>query len=141
MIYVLDTDHLTALGRGGRAAQKLSAKIDEAEVYEITATIISYEEQTRGWFALIAQARTVERQVEVYRQLKNNLDDFCSFSMLVFDERAADTLRRLKQDRIRIGTMDLKIASIVLSSNATLLTRNLSDFNQVPGLQVENRLD
>lgn len=56
MIYVLDTDHLTALGRGGSLAQKLSAKLDEAEVYEITATIISYEEQTRGWFALIAQA-------------------------------------------------------------------------------------
>ena len=32
--------------------------------------------------------------------------------------------------------MDLKIAAIVLASNATLLTKNSSDFRKVPGLAV-----
>ena len=36
--------------------------------------------------------------------------------------------------------MDLKIASIVLVHDATLLSRNLRDFRQVPGLRVEDWL-
>ncbi len=34
--------------------------------------------------------------------------------------------------------MDLKIAAITLANNATLLTRNLADFNKVPGLKAED---
>ncbi|MFN0078159.1 MAG: type II toxin-antitoxin system VapC family toxin [Prosthecobacter sp.] len=37
--------------------------------------------------------------------------------------------------------MDLKIAAICLAHDAMLLTRNLSDFDQIPGLRVENRLE
>ena len=39
---------------------------------------------------------------------------------------------------IRIGAMDLKIASIALANNATLLSRNLKDFGKVPDLKVED---
>jgi tRNA(fMet)-specific endonuclease VapC len=35
-----------------------------------------------------------------------------------------------------VGTMDLKIAAIALSRNATLLSANLADFRQVPRLKV-----
>jgi tRNA(fMet)-specific endonuclease VapC len=34
--------------------------------------------------------------------------------------------------------MDLKIAATAIANNATLLSRNLKDFNKVPGLKVEN---
>ena len=36
--------------------------------------------------------------------------------------------------------MDLKIASIVLVHNATLLTRNFKDFRPIPGLKAEDWL-
>jgi tRNA(fMet)-specific endonuclease VapC len=37
--------------------------------------------------------------------------------------------------------MDLKIACIALAHEALLLSRNLVDFEKVPGLRVENWLD
>ena len=42
------------------------------------------------------------------------------------------------QQRVRIATMDLRIASIALSQGLTLLTRNARDFSKVPGLVVED---
>lgn len=40
--------------------------------------------------------------------------------------------------KIRIGTMDLKIASIVKVQEATLFSMNPRDFRQVPGLKLED---
>jgi predicted nucleic acid-binding protein len=37
--------------------------------------------------------------------------------------------------------MDLKIAAICIAHDATLLTRNVGDFNGLDGLPVENWLD
>ena len=78
------------------------------------------------------------QQMEAYRRLRRQLENYCRTPVLTFDEQAAVTLQRLRRARIRIGTMDLKIAAITLSHDATLLSRNLADFRQVPSLQVEN---
>jgi len=140
-MYILDTDHLTALGRGSDAAHKLADKLDELNRLELATTIISYEEQSRGWLSYSAQARTIEKQITAYQLLKSHLDDFCGYLVLDFDEQAAVVFRQLQQARIRIGTMDLRIAAITLSNDAVLLTRNLSDFNRVPNLRAENWID
>jgi tRNA(fMet)-specific endonuclease VapC len=60
--------------------------------------------------------------------------------VLPWDTEAANILLDLRKQRIRIGTMDLKIASIVLAHNAVLLSQNLRDFQRVPDLQVEDWL-
>jgi tRNA(fMet)-specific endonuclease VapC len=51
-------------------------------------------------------------------------------------EQAADVFARLRRQRIRIGSQDLKIAAIALIENAMLLSANLRDFQKVPGLRV-----
>ena len=58
--------------------------------------------------------------------------------MLDFDERAAVEFQRLYAMRLRVGTLDLRIAAIVLARGARLLTRNLADFRRVPGLNAED---
>ncbi len=65
---------------------------------------------------------------------------FAVWQIIHFYHAAADEFKRLRKHGIRIGTMDLKIASIALSHNATLISANLRDFEKVPNLRVENWL-
>ena len=58
--------------------------------------------------------------------------------VVLFDEAAAIAYQKLRRLRIRIGTMDLKIAAIVIAQNGILLSKNLKDFRKVPGLRVED---
>jgi tRNA(fMet)-specific endonuclease VapC len=49
-MYLLDTDHLSLLQRQGNSAQSLIQRL-QLNMSPIAATVISYEEQTRGWMA------------------------------------------------------------------------------------------
>lgn len=92
----------------------------------------------RGWLAQIARANSLAQQIAAYQRLEQLLSDYSQSSVLSFDQRAAEKFQELKVARIRIGTMDLKIAAITLAYDATLLSRNLKDFSKVPGLKVED---
>jgi len=136
---VLDTDHLVELDRGSAVGAGLQQKLAEAGD-EVATTIISAEEQLRGWLAQIHRQRDPYEQIAAYQRLQRRLEFFAAWHVLSWDTDAADILQNLRRQRIRIGTMDLKIASIVLAHDATLLSRNLRDFQQVPGLRVEDWL-
>ena len=138
-MYILDTDHLSLLGRADSPeAQRLRFRLAGFDVEERVTTIITFEEQMRGWMAHLARARLLARQVEAYRQLKEFLDRYLKVTVLEFDETAAVEFERLQGLRLRVGTMDLKIAAIALSREATVLTRNVKDFGLVPALQIED---
>lgn len=137
-MYLLDTDHLSVLQRGNVESARLRARLNAVRTEPVATTIISYEEQVRGWLSYLAQARSLDRQVMAYERLQRHLAHFCAIPLVAFDTDAADMLRQLQQARVRIGTMDLKIAAIALAQHATLLTRNLSDFGKVPQLHVED---
>jgi tRNA(fMet)-specific endonuclease VapC len=135
---VLDTDHLSVLERSDQPGSvALRARLAHVPPAEVVTTIISYEEQMRGWMAYLARTRSVAQQVEAYRRLLQHLGNYRRIPVLAFDEAAAIVFQRLQRARLRIGAMDLKIAAIVVSRDATLLSRNLTDFRQVPGLPVE----
>ena len=88
--------------------------------------------------AYLARARNLEQEIEAYRRLRRQLDNYRQIPVLNFDEHSAAEFQRLRRARIRVGTMDLKIASVVLSHDATLLSRNAADFRKVPRLKVED---
>lgn len=138
-MYILDTDHLSLLGRAAsHEAQRLRFRLARLKPEERVTTIITFEEQMRGWMSYLAQARSLAQQVEAYRRLKEFLDRYLKIAVLKFDEAAAAEFQRLQRLRLRIGTMDLKIAAIASAHNATVLTRNLKDFSRVPGLRLED---
>jgi tRNA(fMet)-specific endonuclease VapC len=58
--------------------------------------------------------------------------------VIPFDAAAAAVFDGLVAQRVRVATMDLRIAAIALSRGMVLVTRNVSDFGKVPGLQTED---
>lgn len=47
-MYLLDTDHLSILERGGQIAQTIISRLSILSPEDINVTVITYEEQTRG---------------------------------------------------------------------------------------------
>lgn len=137
-MYLLDTDHLSVLERGGAIAARLRMRLEQVPAHEVAVSIISYEEQTRGWLRYVARARTDEEQREAYGYVQQHLLLFCRIPLVVYDQRAITHVQQLRQQRLRMGTMDMKIAGIALAHQAVLLSRNVVDFQHVPGLRVED---
>jgi tRNA(fMet)-specific endonuclease VapC len=139
-MYVLGTDHMSDLewGSGGRG-QTLILRLNKLRADEAATTIVTFEEQTRGWLSVLSRSRLLSDQVDAYRRLKQLLTNYLRIQVLDFDARAASEFQRLRSLHLRIGTMDLKIAAIALTQSAIVLTRNLKDFSLVPGLRAEDR--
>ena len=137
---LLDTDHLSVLTdlrhrQGPHLRERLWPGVDL-----ILVPIVGVEEQLRGWLAQIHRARDVFHQFVPYQRLSELIEFLADWQIAPWDSAAAETYMRLRALRIRIGTNDLKIASIALANDATLLSANLRDFEQVPGLRVEDWL-
>jgi tRNA(fMet)-specific endonuclease VapC len=138
---LLDSDHLTILTHPGseqhaRLTDRMAASADQ----HFATTIVNAEEQLRGWLAEINRNRTPHRQLSAYDGMRDYLEFLREFPLMPFDVRAAEEFEHLLRAKLRIGSMDLKIACIALVHNVLLLSANLRDFQQVPGLRVENWL-
>jgi tRNA(fMet)-specific endonuclease VapC len=138
-VIILDTDHVVLVQQTESAfGEVLRDKLRSSADRDIRVTVVSIEEQMRGWLASLRRQQDAHRQVQFYDRLLGVVRFFARWRMARFDDDAADTLAQLKTQRVRIGTQDLKIASICLTRDATLLSSNLRDFQQVPGLRVED---
>ncbi len=94
----------------------------------------------KGQLAQIARARDSDRLVVTYARAQRVFTFLSRWQIVAFDSNAAAVFERLKRQRHGIGTMDLRIASIAIATGATLLSRNLRDFQLVPDLKVEDWL-
>jgi tRNA(fMet)-specific endonuclease VapC len=138
---VLDTSYVSLIQYPEDArANSLRERLVQSPDRDIVITAITPEEQLRGWLSAIHGQRDVRREVPYYERLVGLFRFFADWRILPFDELAADMFRSLRARSIRIGSMDLKIASIVLVQDATLLSNNLRDFKKVAGLRVEDWL-
>ena len=89
------------------------------------------------------KAKDGEELLRAFAWLVRSEELLHQIAVLPMGEIVASQFDRLRQNRKlkRIGRADLLIAAIALAHDATLVTRNLRHFSQVPGLQVENWLD
>lgn len=138
---VLDTDHLSVLTLPQDARHNgLVTRLSSADQGPVVTTVVNLEEQLRGWLAYIHRITDVRKQVQAYERLAAVIEFFAEWEVLSFDLPAAVKCLELKRARIRIGSMDLKIAAVTLLHDGLLLSANLQHFGQVPGLRVENWL-
>lgn len=138
-MYVLDTDHVSLVEWGsGADAQRLRSRLQRTPRKDVASTIVSYEEQTRGRLAYLARASSEAEVVEAYRRMARHLEAWREIPVLPFDAKAAIEFQRLRRIKLRVATLDLRIAAIALVWGAVVLTRNSRDFQGVPGLTVED---
>jgi tRNA(fMet)-specific endonuclease VapC len=135
--YLLDTDHITILQREtGPDLAMLLARLAQESPGELAFSSISLHEQVVGYHTYINRARTVAAVVRGYTMLATVLRTFSRAPVLPFDAAAAGVYDALVAQRVRVRTMDLRIAAIALGQGLVEVTRNTNDFGQVPGLQI-----
>jgi tRNA(fMet)-specific endonuclease VapC len=133
-LYILDTDHLSLYGRNHPT---LISRLIVTQI-PLTTTVINVEEQLKGRLAQVASAKDAVTQSNAYQRLVETVMLLSEFNVLHYDTKSRNIYQSLKLQRIRVGTQDLKIASITLAYNGILLTRNLQDFEKVPELNIQN---
>ena len=133
-LYILDTDHLSLYGRNHPT---IIAKLLSNQV-QLTTTAINVEEQLRGRLAQVAEAKNTNNLSNAYQRLTETVLLLSEFNTLQYDTTSSEIYQKFKIQRIRVGTQDLRIASIVIANNGILLTRNRQDFEKIPGLIMQD---
>jgi tRNA(fMet)-specific endonuclease VapC len=134
-VLVLDTDAISLIQRGTGAQFKALSKLLDDSGDDVFVTVISLDEQLHGAFREIASSNARIR-VRGYRRLRDIAEDYAGRPMLDYDDKADSIFDRLKGMKRRPATKDLRIASIVLSHDAILVTGNVRDFERIPTLKL-----
>ena len=133
-MFILDTDAITHDQYGHPT---LSARVRNTSREYLFTTSITVEEQLKGRLAYINAHRNGPLKfAQGHVALVQTVYYFTKWNILPFFEEADIIFRRLRQQRIRIGSQDLRIAALALLYGFTVVTSNVRDFSQVPNLNV-----
>jgi tRNA(fMet)-specific endonuclease VapC len=133
--YALDTDTLTLLLHGHANVTQRAAAHDPAD---LAVPIVAVEEILTGWYTRIRQSKSDDQLARAYAAVQQAVEFTARVRILPFDRSAIQRFRQLRASKPRLGVNDLKIAAIALEQGAVLVTRNVQDFGQLPGLQLED---
>jgi tRNA(fMet)-specific endonuclease VapC len=124
-----------------RCYSQLVRRLEAVRDQSVAVSVVTVEEQLRGWLAAINRQLDLCDQQRVYDKLVDLIEYYSEWDVVRIDSFVVAEFDRLRTQRIRIGTQDLKIAATALAHDALLLSANLRHFELVPGLRVENWLD
>jgi tRNA(fMet)-specific endonuclease VapC len=131
--YLLDTDHLT-LYQHGHALVVQRMGLQPAGT--VAVCVVTVEEALRGRLAALARAADGPARIRHYALLAKTIHFLTQVANVPYDQPAEDEFQHLRS--IRIGTQDLKIASVALANQLIVVTRNRRDFARIPGLTIED---
>lgn len=134
-LYLLGTDHISLHQRGNPSVTDHVRNVPERE---LAASIVSYEEQLRGWLDVIRKVEQTPKLPLAYQSLREMQLYFCRLQLIDFNVQTEQIYHELRKEYRRLGSMDLRIAASAMATNAILVTRNQRDFSQIAGLILED---
>lgn len=139
-MHLLDTDTLTYLHAGH---PQVIARLRELPDPNVATTVITRIEILRGRFDFVLKAADGVQLLKAQRLLSRSEELLAQIVTLPLDEYSVAEFDRLRSQKgmSKIGRADLLIASIAMAHRATLVTRNVRHFAQIPGLVVVNWID
>jgi tRNA(fMet)-specific endonuclease VapC len=139
-MHLLDTDTLTHLHAGQPNVVERLRAVDDPDV---GITIITKVEVLRGRMDYLLKAETGVELLKAQELLFRTEELLNQLLVVPISQAASEQFDRLRATpKLRkIGRADLLIASIALANRATLVTRNLRHFRQIPGIRVVNWVD
>jgi tRNA(fMet)-specific endonuclease VapC len=123
--------------------------LEEASAYlrlpdpDVGITIITKVEVLRGRMDYLLKAETGVELLKAQELLFRTEELLNQLLVVPMSQAASEQFDRLRATpKLRkIGRADLLSASIALANRATLVTRNLRHFRQIPGIRVVNWVD
>jgi len=138
-VILLDTDIITLWLLGhARLAERV---LGTTELVAIT--VVTRVELLRGRFDSLLKASDGVQLQQAQWCLDQTERELAKLVVVPIGAEPAAAFDRLRQIRKlkKVGRADLLIAAIALAHRATLVTRNVRDFQQIPGLILENWAD
>ncbi len=132
---VLDTDTLSLVQR--RHAIVMN-RLESLPRSQVATTIVTVEEQMRGWVARIKKEKRFDRLILLYESFQGVVLAYSQVPILPFNDKVVYHFQQLRYLQTRLGQRDLRIAAIVLACDGVLVTANVRHFRQVPGLTIED---
>lgn len=136
MLYILDTDHISLLQHNHPL---VTTRFKTLSLNQRSTTIVTLEEQVRGWFSALHKTKNQLDAARMYTKLHACITFYTTIHIVSYDERAAKVFENLRSQGLRrIARQDLRIAAIALSQQTILVTRNTRDFGLIPDLALED---
>jgi tRNA(fMet)-specific endonuclease VapC len=130
--FVFDSDHLTHYSNRHPA---VLARYSAEPAGTLGLTPVTVEEALRGRLAVLSRRLDGAARILAYERLLATLRLLNQFPVAPFNQACEDQFQQLLTLRLSIGRQDLKMAAVALAHKLVLLTCNVRDFGQVPGLQ------
>ena len=134
-LFLFDTDLLTLYSK---AHSVVCARASAHNPDELATSVLTVEELLTGWYTVLRQAKDDQQLVAAYGGMTFSMEFLSRMRILSFSETAAARFSEFRKARLKIKTMDLRIACVALEAGAKLVTRNRVDFEVVPGLELED---
>ncbi len=134
-LYILDTDMLTLYENKHPVVLQRVLGVPPPD---LAVTIITVEEQLRGWFTNVRQAKRPADLANAYDRFTSAVQEIKVLQIISFSLNCVHRFNALLALKLNISKMDLRIAAIALEHGAIVVTRNVRDFGRVPNLTIED---
>src|SRR5438309_1376402 len=112
---LLDTDAVSIfLNDAASLHSTLQQRLARPGSPAYATSVVSYQEEVKGWLGAINRAKTPGQLLSAYKSLHGMQGGFRRLRILPFDAAAQALFEQFRRQKLRTPTMDLRIACVAL---------------------------